>query len=199
MGDVLEPLGVAAAEEVIYRALLLAPNSSQAAIAQVAGVAKNALPKSLKRLEDQGLVSRIPGRPVRYVPTPPDMAVEVIARQRIDGIERARSGIAQLIEEFHRGAEGVPEDVVQIVRGRAAVVQRFEQMQRNARDRVRILDRPPYARGNTLNSTELELLEQGLSFQVIYDIRAFEVPGQLQWIQQLVAAGEQARPFRTCR
>ncbi len=147
----------------------------------------------LKSLEGKGLVSRIPGRPARYIPTPPDVAVEVLAKQLEEEIDRARASTVQLAEEFRQGAELVPPDVVQVLTGREAVVQRFEQLQRSARREVRMFDRPPYARGNTVNTTELELLQHGIRYRVIYDRRSLEVPGQLEWLDTLTRAGEEAR------
>lgn len=148
---------------------------------------------ALADLEKKGLVSRAPGRALRFVPAPPEVAVEALAHRRMEEIERARLEASRLGEEFRQAVQRArPAEVVEVVVGREAVVQRFEQLQRSARHEMLIFDKPPYARPQ-LNEIELELLGRGVRYRAVYEQEAFAFPGVLEWLEELTAAGEQAR------
>jgi hypothetical protein len=80
------------------------------------------------------------------------------------------------------------------VQGRAAVAQRFTQMQQTATDELLVLDQPPYVQDpGQQNIGELERLVRGVRVRGIYAVSALEIPGKLRLAQESVAAGEEAR------
>jgi sugar-specific transcriptional regulator TrmB/DNA-binding CsgD family transcriptional regulator len=152
------------------------------------------LKSALAWLEAQGLASRVPGGPTRYVPAPPDVALEVIIRAREQELQLARLTSTQLMERYHHaGSAPRAEHIVEVVSGRDAVVQRWEQLQRSAHEQVLGFDRAPYASDGVSNPVQEELMAAGVTYRSVYDRDGLQLPGRLQAIRALVERGEQAR------
>ena len=196
---VLGALGLVRQEELLYLALLARPYATLAELVDTTGATSHQLRRRLRSLVARGLVAQDSTRPTRFVPTSPDIAVEVLALQREEEIQRARLEAAKLTPAFRdamaRHGSAAP---VQGLRGREAVVQAYFQLVRSARHEVMLVDKPPYAvaeqsheRANDL--FEHELLKKGIRCRILYDPSAFELPGRVQHVRRLVAAGQEAR------
>lgn len=196
---VLGALGLVREEESLYLALLARPYASLAELVETTGATTHQLRRRLRSLVATGLVAQDSARPTRFVPTSPDIAVEVLALRREEEIQRARLEAAKLTPAFRdamaRHGTGTP---VQGLRGREAVVQAYFHLVRSARQEVMLVDKPPYAvaeqsheRANDL--FEHELLKKGIRCRILYDPSAFELPGRVQHVRRLVAAGQEAR------
>jgi DNA-binding CsgD family transcriptional regulator/sugar-specific transcriptional regulator TrmB len=149
---------------------------------------------SLAALEAKGLISRLPGSPVRYQPARPDMAMEVLVRSQEQELQRVRALAAGLMERFRAGQGTVnATEIVEVVTTREGTVQRWAQLQRGARHEVRAFDRPPYVDGMGTNDIESELLPAGVRYRCVYDRAGIDMPGRLNAIRTLVETGEQAR------
>jgi sugar-specific transcriptional regulator TrmB/DNA-binding CsgD family transcriptional regulator len=193
-GRVLEAVGVSPEEESLYDLLLDQPSASLSEIAAAAGFVKAQARRVLAGLEEKGLVSRSPSSPERFVPAPPDVAVEVLILRRQEELERARLAAGRLLERFRVTAErGGSAQLVEIISGRHAVVQRYMQLQTSAKEEMVVFDKPPYTDNPSVNEAELELLRHGVRCRVIYDQLSFEVPGYLDAVQVVMEAGEEAR------
>ncbi|TMR88946.1 helix-turn-helix transcriptional regulator [Nonomuraea basaltis] len=182
----LEIIGLSSAEEALYEALV---ERSAATLAELGHEAATAA-----RLEELGLITRLPGDPPRYVAVSPELGLDVLIHARTRELTEARHRIARLAARRHRP---VPEPdaagLVEVVLGREAVSRWFERLQQGARRQVRVFDAPPYATVADGNTAELELLRRGVEYRVLYDRRAMEAPGTLAAITRYIAAGEQAR------
>ena len=194
---VLEAVGITEPEERLYRTLLRHPRASAAELARSTGLSSRETRDLMAVLEEKGLVTRSPGRAQRFVPAPPHAAVELLILRRQEELERARVSAASLVEDFRAGvADDTPIELVEMISGRQAVIQRFIQIQRSAKHEVLVFDRPPYAQSPPgSNETEYEMLRRGVSYRAVYDTEALEIPGKLDEIQRTTAAGEQARTF----
>ncbi|MEU6712203.1 LuxR C-terminal-related transcriptional regulator [Nonomuraea sp. NPDC046802] len=182
----LEVIGLSSAAQALYAALV---ERSPATLAELGHDTATAA-----RLEELGLVTRLPGDPPRYVAVSPELALDVLIQARTQQLTEARHRIAQLAARFHRSApEQDSANLVEVVMGRQAVSRRFERLQRDARRQVRVFDAPPYATGAAGNAVEFELLARGVEYRVLYDRRAVEAPGTLATIVRYLGAGEQAR------
>jgi sugar-specific transcriptional regulator TrmB len=192
--NALSAVGVDADDERIYRDLLRRPRATLPELAEHTGRTTVALRRAFSRLEALGLVSRMAGRPVRFLPIRPDVAVAALISRREEGLAQARVAALALLAETPRMENLAPEELVEVVQGQAAVVQRFAQLQQCATEELLVLDRPPYAQDPTeQNVAELERLEHGVLVRGIYDVSALELPGKLRLAQESAAAGEQAR------
>jgi sugar-specific transcriptional regulator TrmB len=190
----LQAVGVSADDELIYRDLLHHPRSSVAAVARRTGRSGASLRRSLPRLEQLGLISRVPGPPPLLVATRPTIAVEALVSRRQEELAQARVAASALMAELPEDVHHQPEELITVVRGQQGVAQQFIQLQQGARDEIMVLDRPPYAQDpQAPNPGELDVLRRGVRVRGIYAVEALEIPGMLAHAQDAVAAGEQAR------
>ncbi|SPT58557.1 LuxR C-terminal-related transcriptional regulator [Actinomadura madurae] len=186
----LEGLGVTAAEETAYRGLLREGPSTLAGLAARLGTSAAAVRRLLPRLEELGLVTRLAGRPLRLLATPPHVAVEALVASRQEEIARTRAAIGPLLAE----AAPHPEELVEVVSGRAAVARRYLQLLQGAREELIVLVHPPFATDVTVSSEEQErTMRRGIRVRGIYGPEAFGEPGALDRVRRAVASGEQAR------
>ena len=190
---VLAALGVSAVEERVYRALLTRPGATVAEIESGSGVGSK-LRQILSELEGKGLVSSTAGKPLRFLPAPPHLAVEGLIHRRRNELERARIAAQQMVEDFRNlQMTDPPIEIVEVIGGEEALHERFVQLQTSALEEVVLLDKPPYADPLGINEFEIDTLERGVAYRVIYDRRALEMPGQMDWLKVHTEAGEDAR------
>jgi sugar-specific transcriptional regulator TrmB/DNA-binding CsgD family transcriptional regulator len=190
----LEPLGVLAHEEELYRSLLRRPRATIEDLAESSGHSVDAAQSSIRRLEDLGLITRLTGSPVRLVPTRPDVAVDVLVARRRQELTQAQAAAQSLLQEMAGDPAHEPEDLVEIVNGRSAVAHRFLQMEETVTTELLVLDRPPYAQEVAEpNDGEFDLLARGVSSRGIYAPEGLAIPGRLTQLRSLIAAGEEAR------
>ncbi|WP_051265745.1 helix-turn-helix transcriptional regulator [Nakamurella lactea] len=192
--DDLETLGLTPAEVVAYRRLVDRPPMTVAEFAD--GLpGEPAVQELLAGLTAKGLATTWAGVPTRYAAVAPDVALDNLANAREEEIAKARIAAGELARRWSRVGRSVdPRELIEIVVGREATLQRAEQIQRTATDEVLIFDKPPYASSGLGNATELQLLTSGsTSFRCLYDRAALDLPGNYTRIQELVVAGESAR------
>jgi sugar-specific transcriptional regulator TrmB/DNA-binding CsgD family transcriptional regulator len=189
---VLESLGISELEERAYDALLGHGGSSAGELSQTLALNPTAARKLLASLEAKGLVTRSAAGSRRWTATDPEIALEVLILRRREDLERLRLSIPELIEKHRARRSHGAAELVEIVTGREAVARWFVQLQLSARTEILSLDRPPYVTP-MVNELELELLGRGIRYRAIYDPEALEIPGELDVLRQVMAAGEQAR------
>jgi sugar-specific transcriptional regulator TrmB/DNA-binding CsgD family transcriptional regulator len=189
----LSIVGVSALDERLYRDLLGVPGSTLAELALRTEVSVPQARQSLARLERVGLLSRRTGNPVRFIPAPPDVAVNSLIAQRQDELERARLAADGLLADFHRGIRYEhTSQVIELISGPEAINQRAVQLMRGAAHEVMMFDKPPYV-GSQDNPDELELLARGVRWRAVYSTESMGEPGQLASMTRFRDAGEHAR------
>ena len=116
-------------------------------------------------------------------------------RTRAAELALARRHIADLTARYSRSAGHDLPAMVELVHGRAEIIRRFQELQRNARHQFRACDAPPYPANDAavVNTMEVDQLRSGLRFRILYDRTALDIPGRLADLEAVVAAGEQAR------
>jgi DNA-binding CsgD family transcriptional regulator len=196
MSDVLTAVGLDPTDHAVYVVLLDGPATVEE-IAAERQLDADQVRAVLRRLEEAGLVGRAPGAgPARYVAAPPDVALEALLLQQEERLQRARLHVRRLTEQYRAAAAGQdPTSLVEVVTGRVAVLQRFEQVQRSAHTEVRAIDKPPYASPpGQYNQVESELLGRGIRYRVIYDPSGLPDYHDLQAdLERTAALGEEAR------
>ena len=186
-------VGVGESEERIYRTLIRLGGATVAELAAATDAGDRPLRTTLGTLEEKGLASRAPGPLERFVPAPPDVAVEALAARRSEEVARARLAATELMGQFRAGPG--PEraaEVLEVVTGTDAVRSRFEQLQRSAVEELRVFDKPPYTVQDN-EGTERAVLRRGVRCRVVYDRSSLTEPSQPRTIEELAAAGEDAR------
>lgn len=191
----LDAIGIGPEAETAYEALLGGRLAAPDDLVSATGLPRQRLRVALRTLEAHGLVSRVSGAPTRYVVTDPAIALDVLLLEREQQIKRARIRAQELAERHHHVAAGRdPAELVEVVAGRQAVMQRVDQAQRSARHEIRGFDKPPYAGNRDATADfQLEFVRHGGVLRAIHERTALEAPGHLALIEQGVALGEQAR------
>ncbi|GAA2108450.1 helix-turn-helix transcriptional regulator [Actinomadura alba] len=193
-GALLDGLGVSAAEEAAYRALLRHGPTPLTGLAPVARTSVTALRRMLPRLEEFGLVTRLPGRPLRLLATPPHVAVEGLVARRQEAIAHSRAAIGLLAAEMSTLDGPHPEELLEIVNGKAAIASRYLQLQKGVREEFLVLVRPPYANDFSRPDEQQEaVMRRGARVRGIYGPHAFDEPYAFEHTRRAITAGEEAR------
>ncbi|GAA2206447.1 LuxR family transcriptional regulator [Nonomuraea monospora] len=179
----LEVLGVDRWGEEAYLALVGDGPLTASELAALTAVSPDVLGDVLPRLEDHGLISRLPGRPARYAALPPEPAIEVLLLARERDIERVRA-LAQHLGERHRrdGASRPATELIEVISGAEAVARCEQQLLCRAKDIVRGIDAPSQA-----------VADHGVRRRFIHDRDTLQAAGQAAEIERSVAAGEEVR------
>ena len=190
----LEALGLSPIEEEIYLTLLRTPHLPFGDLAVELGRGQQSVRTAVANLEGLGFVTRLAGSPTRLVASHPEVAVNALVERRTDELAQAQAIASELAAQVPAEVRARPDELVEIVSGRAAVAARFVQLEQGITDELLVLDRPPYAQdASRTNAPETVLLDRGVSVRGIYAPEAFEIPGGFEQARLSVEAGEQAR------
>ena len=190
----LDVAGLDELEERVYIALLSRQGMTPADVASQHHLSDRRARTVLDALEQKGLIGRSAMRPLRYVPAPPEAAMEALLRRRRDEIESARQTVGRLSELFREGTsvEHAPGDLVQLVRGHSAVAQRLTQALLTAEREVVALGKAPLATpSDDYIELKLSLLERGVRTRTVYEVAALGVLPE--FLARVTPAGEESR------
>ena len=192
----LEALGLTAAEERVYRAVVGGHRAGPAEIAVQLGVTTADLQGVLSDLVDKRLISRTGGQ---YVPAPPDVALGPLLVHGQAELEQARAAVVQLAEQYRNGARRRDSaQLVEVLTGAEAIRQQALRLQRGAREEMLWFCRTnPIAMTSAENEEEFLALARGVRYQVVYESAMLEEPGALIGLADGMRAGEQARTVDT--
>ncbi|MER6916543.1 helix-turn-helix domain-containing protein [Streptomyces sp. NPDC000594] len=184
-GSRLTALGVSPDDEFLYRTLIAHPRATAAELAVATGWESARVRRRTGALERRGLLNRVPGRPVRYAPAPPETAIEVLALQRRAEIERARGAAVALGQEF-RAVRERHGPSLQRLSGREAVERWLARLQRTVPEELLVLDRAPCP-------VQRALVATGVRCRAIYGHGSLETPEQLGRCRELARLGAESR------
>lgn len=180
----------------VYTTLIRHPRASAAELSEQCGLSVQLVSRALSRLTGGGVISRVPGRPARYLAGAPDVALGTLLAVKEAELRTARSTVDRLMEVFREASRFThPAELVEVVTGNENINKRFNHMQNSATSQIRGFDRPPYLQppGENLGDERRRLIE-GVRYRVIYDRDAVAWPGRLENdILVSCAQGEQAR------
>ncbi len=188
-------LGVTAAQQTIYTTLLYHPGSTLSDLTRLTEQPRARLAGLLLELQALGMVGVDGSAEPAYTPYPPDAVVETLIRKRETEFIRARIEAKRLSGDLLAAEQrGNPEKLVEIIDGREAVAQRWEQVQRGASRQVKTIDKPPYATDPTRpNEIERDRIANGIEYRAIYTPDALAIPERLEIARDDTACGERAR------
>ena len=193
-GGVLSAAGVTAEEEQAYVSLLREGPATLRTLVARLGFGRARAAQVVAELQRKGLAHRTPAPHEAYVPVPPHVAVEQLIERRQSELAKVRDDVPLLAALARpEPTQRRTEELIEIVQGRAAGQHAFAQVQRAARDEVRVLDAPPYAAEGGINEIELNQLAAGVAYRGVYAEEALATPDLIRSIAQHLAAGEQAR------
>lgn len=191
----LDVLGLNPVEEATYRHLITLPSASSAALAEQLDLPPTDLQAALTTLAEKGLVATSTNGAEQYVASPPLVALGSLVRDRQDDLNRARSELESLTEQYRgAAAQRTVTDVIDVVTGADAVAQRFAQLQRTAREEVLALVRSGVAVVSAAeNAEEDRATARGVTFRVIVERAVLEQPGVFANAEGAMSRGEQIR------
>ncbi|MDF6045494.1 helix-turn-helix domain-containing protein [Streptomyces sp. JH14] len=190
----LETLGLSTVESQVYQLLVRTGRTDAERIQQLLRLDAGHVEDAVGGLVDRGLVTTTDDQPAQLIPSPPDIAGEVLLLARMTELAKARGALDRLADEYRSAprpdvfsgdmAEIVPDEEVAL---------RYHQIQARARSEVVRFDAPPYLVSETVNEVEIEQLAAGVRFRTVYDRLGLEADGSREEILQYAEAGEQAR------
>ncbi|MCP3820396.1 LuxR C-terminal-related transcriptional regulator [Streptomyces sp. A3M-1-3] len=196
----LEPLGMGGVESAVYMQVISEPSSTAAEVAGGLGMAPGRVRGALACLLEAGLITLVSGRPVRYFPAPPDVAVDALVRRRQEELEQVRAQASALAHRMREAPRSRGSNLVELVEGEQAVVEHVLRLQLGARQEVLIVDCPPYLyRPAPGNPQEAQSMRRGVAYRAIYHAPILDEPGRMDDLLANIAAGEQARVLPAIR
>lgn len=174
----LEVIGLSAQAELVYERLLDGGPATAEVLAAATRLSDQLVRRSLHGLEERGLVRRTPESPPCYTAVDPDVALDLLLLRREEEIKRARVHASELSERFRRAvARQEPSQLVEIVTGREAVLERSRNIVRSTRKELRGLDKPPYATRQFGGLATESVVRRGGTVRTIYEQSAVETRG----------------------
>ena len=191
----LDVLGLDPVEEAAYRRLITLPSASSADLAEQLELSTTDLRTALGSLAEKGLVATSTNGAEQYVASPPLVALGSLVRDRQDDLNRARSELESLTEQYRgAAAQRTVTDVIDVVTGQEAVAQRFAQLQRSAHSEVLAFVRAGVAVVSAAeNAEEDRATERGVTFRVVVERAVLEQPGVFANAEGAMGRGEQIR------
>jgi sugar-specific transcriptional regulator TrmB len=194
----LTSLGLTTYEAKTYLALVRRDSFAAADVARVAGIPRQRIYDVLASLVQKGLASQRPGSPVKYAASPPDLAIDRLLQIRRDELEKleedSRAMIAALAPAFAEGQkERDPLEYIEVLRDRAAINERFDELQAGIEREILVFTKPPYATPAQENTEGLEVVSSKRVVRSVYELSALDDAAFAAGVQRFIAAGEQAR------
>lgn len=194
----LSALGISEWEERVYRWLLGHSHASVSQVSQALSLSPTRAKRLLESIEGKGLSSHTPERPRRYIPASPTIAIEALALQRHQAVQRAQDMIPELQEEVSLHHPGENEQIVELISSREAIVQLFDQIQRSAQEEIICLIRPPLLVSRVDESQvdrtfQKEAIARGVRFRSIIDRAFIEHSGAMRRTREDMKVGEEVR------
>jgi HTH-type transcriptional regulator, sugar sensing transcriptional regulator len=195
--DRLTALGLTAYEAKAYVALIRRDSSTAVDVARVASLPRQRVYDVMESLVDKGLASGRPGRPVKYTPSAPAIAIERLVADRRNALaeleEEANATIEQLTPAFRAGQiHHDPLEFIEVLRDHRAINERFQELQSAVKREILVFTKPPYATPPQENVQGLRLIN-GHSARSVYEFSLFDDPAHVEGVRRFLDAGEDAR------
>ncbi len=190
-------LGLDEAELAAYRMLVTGPSGTATEVSGALGVSVGKATRVIASLEAKGLVARSGTAIDHVVASPPDIALGALIVEHQEGIRQAELEMRALRERYLAASSSRAEQVVDVVRGREAVRQRFNQLQRGARREVL-----EFVKGDVVavsveeNVEEEAAISRGVTYRFLLERQTLERPGLMAAVSESIRDGVELRVTR---
>lgn len=192
----LEAIGLSEGEERAYTLLIEHPGSTVTEVAALLHTVRSRARVVLDSLCRSGLITRTPGKTPRYLPAPPDVAVEALIAQRQRELERVRKTAAQLSRKATKSRRRIEAEVAEVILGAESVAATIEHLQQEAEREIIAVTRAPLSPEAIVNpAASVAALERGARFRVIYERSSLAESSGRQPLARAITAGAEARVF----
>jgi len=193
----LELLGIDENEEQLYRWLLAHPGATVSRIADALELGPRKTQRLLESLESKGLTNHSPEKPRRYIPAPPNLAIEALILDRQDRLRRLRATVSDLDRQAQKAQGNGGESVVEIASSAEARRLIVEQIDRAATDEIVTLIRKPILVTSLdqpdSDPTQRAAQARGVRMRSIADADYLTLPGAVRRTFADLRAGEDIR------
>ena len=197
----LEAVGVAEFDELVYRSLLRQPNINAAELARSMVQTPTRTRHSLWRLEALGLARRVD--PLHWVPVAPRTGLAALLQQRQAKVQAESEALDAAAEELSQDylvgeLQKHPSGLIEVITGADRIYRTALDLWHTATDEILIFDKPPYAAQQAEADydevdNERPLLERGVRLRGIYQRDVLEMAGHMKIAARLAGLGEEAR------
>jgi sugar-specific transcriptional regulator TrmB len=186
-------LGVPLEEQKAYEFLLANPGSTAADVARETAWSARRAAHVLRSLEAKGMANCLPERTPRYLPTPPEVALDLLTTRKQDELQRARVIAGRWQSKVRRTS--FEEQPIEIITGREAISHMFQHLHRSAHAEILCLERPPYVINPTYHyfNVQKEAMARGVILRNIVDASVLDSPGKADALRKEVEDGENTR------
>ncbi|HPK90636.1 MAG TPA: helix-turn-helix domain-containing protein [Dermatophilaceae bacterium] len=190
-------LGLDEAELAAYRMLVTGPSGTATEVSGALGLSVGKATRVIASLEAKGLVARSGTAIDHVVASPPDIALGALIVEHQEGIRQAELEMRALRERYLAASSSRAEQVVDVVRGREAVRQRFNQLQRGARREVL-----EFVKGDVVavsvdeNVEEEAAISRGVTYRFLLERQTLERPGLMAAVSESIRDGVELRVTR---
>jgi DNA-binding CsgD family transcriptional regulator len=191
---VLAAVGLDEVEERLYEELADRGGATADQLAGAVGLSSCRASSILDTLVDRYLATRVADQPARYVVSPPDQAIDSLARGVEEAVSRARAHAAVLAKRARAAESRHQTELVEVLEG-DAIAARINQVERAARQQIRLFDLPPWLSDCGENPIEPAQLASGVNYRVVYDRALLDNPRHVERIRRCIRGGEHARTF----
>ncbi|MFF5287462.1 helix-turn-helix domain-containing protein [Streptomyces sp. NPDC013171] len=177
----LGAIGIDTTQEAAYRGLVTLGAADAAELAHRLSLPETTTATVLRRLEQQGLVTRSRTNGGHWLPAPPGATLGTLLTQQRRALEEAERAAALLADTYRtEAANPAMYDLVEVVTGASAVAHRFLQLQMGAvRDLCVLVTGTPVAVTPLDNPVEEQAVDRGVAYRVVLEREALSLPGQL--------------------
>ena len=166
--DALKNIGLNLYERRLWVALLSLGTSSAGELSEISNVPRSRAYDILQSLAEKGFVVVQTSKPIRYVASPPEEALERAKKKMEEDIRETQEKIDELKESqamrelsdvFTKGLKLIaPEEMTGALRGKYSVFQQMHSMFRNAAEKINIVTTPEGL--NEIFSNHFEVLKK---------------------------------------
>jgi len=177
--------------------LVTGPSGTATEVSGALGLSVGKATRVIASLEAKGLVARSGTAIDHVVASPPDIALGALIVEHQEGIRQAELEMRALRERYLAASSSRAEQVVDVVRGREAVRQRFNQLQRGARREVL-----EFVKGDVVavsveeNVEEEAAISRGVTYRFLLERQTLERPGLMAAVSESIRDGVELRVTR---
>lgn len=138
----LQTYGLSQFQAKIYVHLVTSGPSGAGVLARRLGVNRMKVYRTLRKLQDIGLVEALSGRPLRFVAEPPDKALNKlinVAKKKVSEMEASRHKVLEKLARIDGSPNGLLEPKFRIHTGRKNIYNLLFTMFSSAKEEIRIL------------------------------------------------------------
>lgn len=193
----LQEIGLLPAEAQVYLALVRNGALSGSGVAATAAVPRSSAYLTLHSLLEKGLIEGGAGSGSRFSVVAPDKALPALvmhAKEAMVAREDLALQLGRQLASLVEPSETAPDNLVQVIRSRRGVAERYERLQLEAQNSNEVFVKAPFfvAPGNPAQE---QAGTRGVAVRAVYEQAVLSSPSVKPYLAEWIARGEEVRIF----